>query len=57
VRIGLRLQVKGLESSAPGQYGAFFWAPWRIQGFLLPERWRRVLQWYLFRDWSTWPCI
>jgi hypothetical protein len=21
------------------------WAPWRIQGFLLPGRWCRVLQW------------
>ena len=33
------LQVKRLESSAPWHYGVFSpWAPWRIEGFLLPGR-------------------
>ena len=33
------------------------WAPWRIQGFLLPGRWRCVLQWCLFCYGSSWPWI
>jgi hypothetical protein len=33
-------------SSAPEHLGVFLpWAPWRIQGFLLPGRRCRVLQW------------
>ena len=31
------------------------WAPWRVQGFLLPERWCSVSQWCLFRYGSSWP--
>ena len=46
----LSLQVKGLESSL-----FLPWAPWRIQGFLLPGRWCRVLQWCLVRCGCSWP--